>query len=53
MELYYFGANINSNALVGSFLDVLFLLLDVILSELYGKPRRNKDWVIEKKKFIK
>ena len=32
----------------GSFLDVLFLLLAVILSELYEKPRRNKDSVTEK-----
>ena len=31
-----------------SFLDVLFLLLAVILSELYEKPRRNKDSVTEK-----
>ena len=32
----------------GSFLDVLFLLLAVILSELYEKPRRSKDSVTEK-----
>ena len=37
-----------SDTLVGFFLDVLFLLLAVILSELYEKPRRNKDWVTEK-----
>ena len=37
-----------SDALVGSFFDVLFLLLAVMLSELHEKPRRNKDWVIEK-----
>ena len=36
-----------SDTLVGSFLDVLFLLLAVILSELHEKPRR-KDWVTEK-----
>ena len=36
-----------SNILVGSFLDVLFFLLTVILSELQEKPRR-KDWVTEK-----
>ena len=36
-----------SDILVGSFLDVLFLLLTVILSELHVKPRRN-DWVSEK-----
>ena len=30
-----------SNRLVGSFLDVLFLLLAIILSELYEKPRRK------------
>ena len=36
-----------SDALVGSFLDVLFLLLAVILSELHVKPRR-KDIVSEK-----
>ena len=33
-----------SNTLVGAFLDGLFLLLAVILSELHDKPRR-KDWV--------
>ena len=37
-----------SDTLVGFFLDVLFLLLAVILSELYEKPRRNKDCVTEK-----
>ena len=36
-----------SDTLIGSSLDVLFLLLDVILSELIEKPRR-KDWVTEK-----
>ena len=36
-----------SDALVGFFLDVLFLLLAVILSELHVK-RRRKDWVSEK-----
>ena len=36
-----------SDELVGSFLDVHFLLLAVILSELHEKPRR-KDWVTEK-----
>ena len=36
-----------SDTLVGSFLDMLFLLLAVILSELHEKPRR-KDWVTEK-----
>ena len=36
-----------SETLVGSFLDVHFLLLAVILSELHEKPRR-KDWVTEK-----
>ena len=36
-----------SDTLVGSFLDVLFLLLAVILSGLHEKPRRNKDWVRE------
>ena len=39
-----------SDTLTGSFLDVLFLLLAVILSELHEKPRRNKDWVTEKSK---
>ena len=34
-----------------SFLDVLFLLLAVIVSELYEKPRRNKDSVTEKFRF--
>ena len=35
------------DTLGGSFLDVVFLLLAVILSELHEKPRRNKDWVTE------
>ena len=37
-----------SDNVVAFFLDVLLLLLAVILSELYKKPRRNKDWVTEK-----
>ena len=37
-----------SDTLVESFLDVLFLLLAVILSELHEKPGRNNDWVKEK-----
>ena len=37
-----------SDTLEGFFFNVLFLLLAVILSEFYGKPRRNKDWVTEK-----
>ena len=32
-----------SGTLVGSFLDVLFLLLNVILTGPHEKPRRNKD----------
>ena len=44
---------VNSDARVGSFLDVLFLLLAVILSELHEKPRRNKDWVTEKNTYKK
>ena len=32
----------------GSFLDLLFLLLAVMLSELYEKPRRSKDSVTGK-----
>ena len=32
-----------------TFLAVLFLLLAVILSELYEKPRSNRNWVTEKK----
>ena len=36
-----------SDTLVYSFLDALFLLLAIILSELREKPRR-KDWVTEK-----
>ena len=36
-----------SDTLVGFFLYVLFLMLAVILSELYEKPRR-KDWATEK-----
>ena len=39
---------VTSYTLAGSFLDVLFLLLAVILSGLHEKPRRNKDWVTEK-----
>ena len=35
-----------SDTLVGSFLDVFFLLFAVIFSELHVKPRR-KDWVTE------
>ena len=38
---------VTSDTLVGSFLDVLFSLLAVILSGLQ-EPRRNKDWVTEK-----
>ena len=34
--------------MLGFFLDVFFLLLAVILSELYEKPRRNNDLVTEK-----
>ena len=41
-----------SDTLVGSFLDVLFLLLAVILSRFLEKPRRNKDWVTEKSTYI-
>ena len=37
-----------SDKLLGSFLDVHFLLLAVILSGLHEKSRRNKDWVTEK-----
>ena len=36
-----------SDTLVGSFLDVLFLLLAVILSEFHEKPIQNKDEVTE------
>ena len=42
-----------SNTLVGCLLDVLFLLLAIILSELHEKPRKNKDWVTEKSTFLK
>ena len=35
-----------SDLLVGSFLDVLYFLLAIILSKLHEKPRR-KDWVAE------
>ena len=35
--------------LVGTFLDVLFLMLAVILPGLLEKPRRNKDRVTEKR----
>ena len=44
MRKYYI---VISDTLVGSFLDVFFLLLAVILSELREKPRK-KDWVTEK-----
>ena len=37
-----------SDTLGRSFLDVVFLLLAVMLSELSEKPRRNKDSVTEK-----
>ena len=37
-----------SDILVGTFLDVLFLMLAVILPGLLEKPRRNKDWVTGK-----
>ena len=37
-----------SGTLVGSFLNVLLLLLSVILTGPHEKPRRNKDWVTEK-----
>ena len=40
-----------SDKLVGSFLDVLFLLLAVILSQLYEKPRRER--LSSRKKYIK
>ena len=38
---------VTSDGLVGSFLDVLFLLLAIMLSELHEKLRR-KGWVTEK-----
>ena len=38
-----------SDKLVGSFLDVLFLLLAVMLSGPHEKLRRDTDWVTEKK----
>ena len=41
-----------SDTLVYSFLDMLFLLLAVVLSEFHEKPRRNVDWVTEKSTFI-
>ena len=44
MQRYYI---VISDTLVASFLDVLFLLLAVVLSELLEKPRRNIDWVTE------
>ena len=37
-----------SDTLVGSFLDVLFLLLTVILSDFHKKPIWTKDEVTEK-----
>ena len=39
----------NLDTLVDVFLDMPFSLLAVILSELYEKPRRNKDWLTEEK----
>ena len=44
-----------SDTLLSSFLDVFFLLFAAILLGLHEKPRRNKDWVTEKKyieKFV-
>ena len=38
-----------SDTVVGSFLDVLFFLLAVILSGLHDKPSKNQDWVTEKR----
>ena len=40
---------VTSDTLVCSFLDVLFLLLNVILSGLHEKSRSNKDWVTKKR----
>ena len=37
------------DTLAGFFLDVLFLLLAGILSELYEKLTKNKDWITKKK----
>ena len=39
-----------SDIRVGSFLDVLYFFLAVIISELHEKPRR-KDWVTEKSRY--
>ena len=41
-----------SGALIGSSLDVLFLLLAIVLSEPHEKPRRNNDRVTEKIHWI-
>ena len=46
--LYSYFQLVISDALVDSFLDVLFLLLAVILSEFHEKPIWNKDEVTEK-----
>ena len=46
--LYNYFQLVISDTLVGSFLDVLFLLLAVILSEFHEKPIWNKDEVTEK-----
>ena len=41
---------VNSDTLLGaSFLGMLFLLVAEKSSELYEKPKRNKDWVTKKK----
>ena len=48
LNSYYKYYIVILDTLVGIFLVVLFLLLAVILSGLYEKPRRNKDWVTEK-----
>ena len=46
--LYSYFQPVISDALVGSFLNVLFLLLAVILPEFHEKPTWNKDEVTEK-----
>ena len=44
----YYNYVVISDTLAGFFLDVLVLLLAVILSDLYEKPRKNKYSITEK-----
>ena len=48
MIIFLYKYLVISDTLGGSFFDVFFLLLAVILSKLHEKPRSNKDSVTEK-----